>query len=162
MDITEMFQQRDIMFSRETKNLLSAIDPTIIGITQYLDTEPGLMGDSTLEWEGVNLVDDMVTVVGVIHYTPGTQLMVDGGLLDITDNNCEYFQQIVRVGIPIDVVATQSADTIYAYLVNLPTQTSDVENTDTTTSTPMAGFDVSILTPDQQVAIVLPPSGNIH
>jgi len=162
MDIVKMFRSRDEVFHTETKKILDDIAPVITGATDFIDDMYGTDGHRELVWEGVNLIEGVITLVGVVSYSPGTQLMVDDEMMDITEDNHEYFHQMIRIGVPMDIAISESSDVVYTYLVNLN------ESEERIAAEEQAGvlsdFDLSVLSDDQRELLeALPePQGRAH
>lgn len=152
MDIVKMFRVRDELFHDETKKILSDIAPVISGATEFIDEAYGMDTNRDLVWEGVNLIDGVITLVGVVSYAPGTQLMFEEELMDITEDNHEYFKQMIRIGIPMDIAISESADIVYTYLVNL--QKNEAEKAPESIAESLADFDLSALSDDQLKSLI--------
>lgn len=162
MDIVKLFRHRDEVFYSETKKILDDIAPVISGATEFIDEAYGMDANRDLVWEGVNLIDGIVTLVGVVSYTPGTKLMFEDELMDITEDNHEYFQQMIRIGVPMDIVISQSADVVYTYLVNLQKNEDSLADEQLEAlDTDLADFDLTKLSEDQRASLLTMPQSKV-
>jgi len=148
MDIVGMFKHRDEMFYQETMNILTEMSPILTGSARFIDDTYGTDPNRKLVWEGINLIEGMITLVGVVSYAPGSTLMFDDELMNVTDDNSDYFQQLIRLGIPMPVAMKASADEVYDHLLAL--QENDVQQHKINDVAPIADFNLDLLTDEQK------------
>lgn len=162
MDIIKLFTDRDNAFYNETNEILDALAPIIDGVTDFIDDTYSMDASRELVWEGVNLFDGIVNFVGVISYDPGTTMVSDDGhTVAITEDNQEYFQQMMRIGVPLDIVLSQSSNVTYTYLVNLQKaeEAQAQEESVSELESHASDFDLSTLSDGQRSQLALTPSG---
>lgn len=143
-----MFKHRDEMFYQETTKILKQMTPVLSGATDFIDETYGTDVNRKLVWEGINLIEGIVTLVGVVSYAPGSTLMFEDELMNVTEDNSEYFQQMIRIGVPIPVAMTESADEIYKYLISLQENDTSAHLVDDVAATD--DFDLDLLTEEQK------------
>lgn len=146
-----MFKHRDEMFYNETTKILKHMTPVLTGATDFIDETYGTDANRKLVWEGINLIEGIVTLVGVVSYAPGSTLTFEDEVMNVTDDNSEYFQQMIRIGVPIPVVMTESAEEIYQYLISLQEHDTSAHKVDDVAATD--DFDLDLLTDEQKQSL---------
>ena len=150
MDIVGMFKHRDEMLYQETMTILTEMTPILTGAARFIDDTYGTDPNRKLVWEGINLIEGMITLVGVVSYAPGSTLMFDDELMNVTEDNSDYFQQLIRIGIPMPIAMTASADEVYDHLLSLHEKDAQHKIDDVA---PLADFDLELLTDEQKQSL---------
>jgi len=161
-EIIKMFKQRDEFFSRATKRILNSLPtPLFEGIYQFLNLEEG----SKVVWEDVGLVeakdkDPLVVLIGAVTYTPGSIAHLQNGQdVQITEEIAGYFQRVMRIGVPVELVSTGTTTDIIKFLQ----KTVKIEDDDSIEDLPtmpteqqtipvikQKEFDLTVLTDEQR------------
>lgn len=161
MELKKSLDFRDYVYKQDTIKALDTIAPTLEGAIEFIDE---LYGESTSEmmsWEGLGLVDDILTIIGVIRYDEGTQLVLDDTEITITAENQEEYQQTIRVGIPMDVVLMNSAEKTYLYLLSTKDDESD-DDTAIESLSGLVGFNIDELDSHQLTSLINNTSTTVH
>jgi hypothetical protein len=156
-NLKQLFINRDNMFFEETAKLLSKLTHVTTAAATFIDNCYGLDTNRNLTWEGVNLMNDMLTLVGVVSYSPGTTLMFNNESTNITKENAEYFQQIVHINLPLLVVNSQTTDELVSFLTAQKNQHGNENDNDN-----IKGFNLSELTPKQLQSLTQIKSGKLN
>ena len=100
-------------------------------------------------------MEDLVVIIGMVDYTPGTVIENDGNTVTITDDNIEYFQRVVHMSLPYDMVRSSNEDEIAEFLRTMGTD-HPIEFTEPVDAPPTAtDFDLSKLTEEQRRSLML-------
>lgn len=163
--VEELFEQRDVNFYNQTNEILTNINEILKGANIFIDESYGHDLNRIVEWEGATLVSDLVALVGVVSYEAGTVLLSDDdseSVITVTDDNKEYFKQIIRINIPVTVVETNSCEVVIKYLREMQVQNGDIQNEDLVeddgfdiAAPPVVDFDLSGLTEAQLASMAL-------
>lgn len=118
-----MFNTRDQTYRDETKEIFINIFHVLEGIIVFLGLEDDAKA-KRLAWEDVKYVNDdseemggIVIVTGVISNEPGDMAkLANGESIQVTEENMDYFDRVIRVGVPLDIVNAANADQILEFL----------------------------------------------
>ncbi len=140
VDIKTTIAQRDKLFNDQTHIIFDRISHTLDGIQDFLvHTDPSYeLG--IFYWEDVSTFEELLMLVGIVKYKAGDTVILDGEMIKVTDENCKYYDRILRIGIPLSVVKEQKSEAVYDFLSQLHTaineepQLTEPTGQDTTTT----------------------------
>lgn len=118
-DLKELFTARDTAFEEKTRKIFELMNTSLVCVTKFLNSTDPMFEAGKISWEDANLVDDLVVIIGMVHYEPGTIVDVGGSVVSITEENIEYFQRVVHMSLPIKLVTSSNEDDIMQFLHNL-------------------------------------------
>jgi len=117
MNLRQQFHQRDRTFSKHTKAILDALVDVTNGASEFIKSLPdSFYKHGTVVWEDVSLVKDYIMLVGVLRYENGTTFMFKNEMIEITEANKEYWQRVMRVGVPLDIIESGTKEDIIQFL----------------------------------------------
>jgi len=154
-DLKDIFYARDEAFAEKTMEIFEAIHTALVCITEFLnETDPNCAAGN-ISWEDANLMDDLVVIIGMVDYEHGTIIESDGNEITITNDNIQYFQRIVHMSLPYEMVLSSNEEDIMEFLhtmgTNYPiefTKSVDIPSDDSTE------FDLSKLTEEQRRSLM--------
>lgn len=122
-----MFDARDAMWSKHTRQIASVINPTVLDALRELFDVPS----DDIEWMDLQIVETVLVIVCNITYDP---MLTSSVLLQRVDqaqrpNVPIRVQRLLRIGIPLAVVFS-SKEEVIEFLTKLPVETTDDEYTD--------------------------------
>jgi len=155
-NLKKLFEIRDSIFDGQTDEIFELISTSLICISEFLSAVDPMFDAGDLIWEELNLVDDMVVIIGMVYYEPGTTIEVENNLVSITEENLDYFQRVVHMSLPIDIVMSSNKLIISKFLQNLKDEGQGDDFTEIIKNAPdiSADFDLSKLTPEQQQSLM--------
>ena len=119
-DVQALLEQRDELFRDQTVTALGLAEDTLLGIREYLISVDSSYEPGQFVWEDVSLFEhDLLMLIGYVSYTPGTSFQLDGEIIEITEDNKDYFDRILRIGIPLSIVKQNSKAVVIGFLSNL-------------------------------------------
>ena len=154
-ELRKVFEARDKAFEKKTFEIFEIIHDTLVCVTNFLDDIDPICAAGTITWEDANLVDDLVVVIGMVEYTPGTTMEMDGNLITITKENLDYFQRVVHMSLPFDLVESANEEDIMKFLYNINKEKEASEFSEVVDGNPKASmeFDLTKLTDEQRQAL---------
>lgn len=155
-ELREVFNERDTAFAAGTMKIFELIHTTLVCVTEFLNESDPVCAAGNISWEDANLMEDLVVIIGMVDYAPGTAIEADGNLVTITEDNLEYFQRVVHMSLPYDLVKTSNEVEITAFLrtinENVGEEFTDAVSPPTTSDT---DFDLSKLTEEQRKSLMM-------
>lgn len=121
-ELEKIFEARDIAFEEQTNEIFNMIHTTLMCVTTFLSDIDPIFAAGNIAWEDVNLVDGGIIIIGMVDYTEGTEMEVDGNTISITKDNIEYFRRIVHMSLPLDLVYEDNEDVIMEFLYHMHNQ----------------------------------------
>lgn len=119
-DVQALLEQRDELFRDQTVTALGLAEDTLLGIREYLISVDSSYEPGQFVWEDVSLFEhDLLMLIGYVSYTPGTSFQLDGEIIEITEDNKDYFDRILRIGIPLSIVKQNNKAVVIGFLSNL-------------------------------------------
>lgn len=121
--IDTLIRRREETFNKNTDTILESMAEVIDGAVSFLHlTEEIAQGQ--LEWQGVQMNEDIVLLTGIIKYPPGAQFATsEGEIMIVSEQTADYFTRIIRMGLPIDLVNKRSKEETMAFLSDLKEET---------------------------------------
>ena len=58
-------------------------------------------------------------LLGFVNYESGQEFLMGGELVEITEDNKDYFQRVLRIGIPLTVALVNTKESVIQFLLNL-------------------------------------------
>ena len=156
-ELKKVFEARDSAFEKKTHEIFELIHTSLVCVTEFLNDVDPIFNAGEITWEDANLVDDLVVIVGMLDYTPGTTVEVDGNLISVTEENLDYFQRVVHMSLPFDLVASSNEEDITRFLYELHNKgnTSDFSEPLEDNINVAADFDLTKLTKEQRQSLML-------
>jgi len=118
-EIKKIFKKRDTAFEKQTLEIFKLINTALVSVTRFLNDIDPTCEAGDLSWEDTNLVDDLIIIIGTVRFTPGTTVEIDGELISITEDNLEYFNRIIHMSLPYDLVVEGDEDIITEFLYDI-------------------------------------------
>jgi len=119
-DVQALLEQRDELFRDQTVTALGLAEDTLIGIREYLISIDSSYEPGQFVWEDISLFEnELLMLIGYVSYEPGTSFQLDGEIIEITEDNKDYFDRILRIGIPLSIVKQNSKAVVIGFLTNL-------------------------------------------
>ena len=117
--LKQLFHKRKEAYSKTSSSILEHLKSgVLVAIDEYF-TELNEVGDKReLKWDQIGYAEqyNMLILLGMIHYEPGAQVTTEtGDVVIITEELAPYFQRIIRIGIPFNLV-DESKDVIKDFL----------------------------------------------
>jgi len=155
--LKELFEERDEAFKQQTFKIFELIHTTLVCVTEYLNSIDPVFAAGQVAWEDANLMDGMVLIVGIVDYTPGTQIEIEGETITITESNLDYFQRVVHMSLPFELVESSNEANIIEFLkmIHEKQKAESFSTPINDTPPPDDDFDLSQLTEEQRQAYML-------
>lgn len=161
-ELKELFKKRDELVTQLGEEIFNSIPNVVDGCKKFV-VEKGA-DPELLKWDDVHFLEDneIVLLIGSITYKPGdTVTLPNGEKLEISENTAQYFQAMLRLGIPYNLATTGSVDEIYNFLKETIEVDDDTEVVNEAVVNDNTGFDMNELTEEQKKAMELfTPSGS--
>ena len=158
-ELKKVFEARDTAFEKKTIEIFELIHTTLVCVTEFLNDVDPIFAAGSITWEDANLMDDMVIIVGMVDYMPGTTIEMDGNLITITEENIDYFQRVVHMSLPFELVEAGNENELMEFLQRIhEEQTASQLSTSLDESKKPeleTDFDLSKLTDEQRQALML-------
>ncbi len=114
--LEQLFQTRDKQYKSNTDRILKSLDSVITGVVQFLGMKEEL-AQGQLTWQNIQMQQDVVMLIGIIEYPPGSKFATtQGETMVVSKENKDYFKRILRLGLPLDLVAKGSAEDVVEFL----------------------------------------------
>lgn len=120
--LRDLFDERDKQFENFTIKILSTMVHVLDGVITFLDLSNEAQ-NSNLIWEDVILYhdsvieNDFVVLVGSVTYNIGDKLSLPNGeVIEVTEDNVDYFKRTIRVGVPYQLASEGTSDEVVEYL----------------------------------------------
>lgn len=159
-ELKKVFEERDSAFEKKTLEIFNIIHISLVCVTEFLNDIDPIFAAGDVAWEDANLIDDLVIVIGMVHYTPGTTVEIDGNMVSITEENLDYFQRVVHMSLPYDLVLSSDEDAILEFLHNMHDEGKAEDISEPIESGAIPGeatstdFDLTKLTDEQRQALM--------
>ncbi len=156
-ELSTIIEARDKKFKEGTIEIFLAIDLSIECVEAFLSGVEPMFAAGSFSWNDVFHEDGLITILGVVSFEDGMTIETDEGTINITKDNLEYFQRVVRMALPYDLVANGERDAIMVFLEKLHKSGKGQDFEEINQNAPhvqtAADFDLSELTNDQQAAL---------
>jgi len=159
-ELKKVFEERDSAFEKKTLEIFDIIHTSLVCVTEFLNDIDPIFNAGVVAWEDANLIDDLVVIIGMVHYTPGTAIEIDGNMISITEENLDYFQRVVHMSLPYDLVSSSDEDAITNFLhkIHQENKTNDfsepLESGGASNEATATDFDLTKLTDEQRRALM--------
>lgn len=155
-ELRKVFEARDSAFEKKTLEIFEMIHTTLVSVTTFLNEIDPMLASGTIEWEDANILDDdQVVIIGTVNYAPGVTVEVEGSLTTITEENLDYFQRVIHMALPFDLVESRNEEKIMEFLKEIYDK-SVIEEGEEDTDIPVSAeteFDLSKLTEEQRQSL---------
>lgn len=118
-EIKKIFKKRDSAFEKQTLEIFKQINTALVSVTRFLNDIDPTCEAGNLSWEDTNLVDDLIVIIGTVQFTPNTTVEIDGELVSITEDNMDYFNRVIHMSLPYDLVVEGDEDIITEFLYDI-------------------------------------------
>lgn len=118
-DAEVLLLQRDKLFEDQTNVILERIGPTLDGIRDYLTYADPSYTPGVFNWEDISIFAELLMLVGIVRYDVGATFILDGDTIEITADNKEYFNRVLRIGIPFAIINQNDSTAVYDFLSQL-------------------------------------------
>jgi hypothetical protein len=154
-ELKDIFDARDEAFAKKTMEIFGIIHTALVCITEFLNETDPSVASGNVSWEDANLMDDLVVIIGMVNYEEGTVIENDGNKITITNDNIEYFQRIVHMSLPYEMVLSSNEEDIMEFLHTMGTN-HPIEFTESVDTPPddSMEFDLSKLTEEQRRSLM--------
>ena len=166
-DLLHIFKQRDDHYTKMTDLILEVLnDPIIEGTKEFLQSQESQL-NGILEWDEITLIDGLIILIGVMTYSPGTTITLgDGKVVVVSEQNVDYFNRVIRVGIPLQIALEGNKADVISFLQktldepsNSETESSDKNLNNKSSIAAINDFDLEQLTEKQKSALFVFNSG---
>lgn len=157
-ELSEIIKERDDKFTEATIEIFLSIDLCIEVVEEFLCSIDSMFAAGHFTWNDVYLEDDLITLLGMVEFDIGITIETDEGTVNITDDNVEYFQRVVRMALPYKLVTTGTRDEITVFMEKLHLSGKGQgfnEQVINPAPTEKSEFDLSKLSTEQQAALKL-------
>ncbi len=151
--LEKLFDERDSVFEGKTSKIFQMVHTCIITITKFFKDINTDTNQGTLEWEEINIMDDLVTIVGVVLYDIGSTIIVEDRETTITEENIDYFQKVIHMTLPLDVILLEE-EQISKFLYDMYEQETLDTVTESLDLNNSFDFDLSQLSDKQKQALM--------
>lgn len=160
-DIRQLIKQRDNIYRNQTIVAFDIVHPTLEGVEEYLISIDPSYGYGVFSWEEIAIHEDdgLLMLLGFVNYEPDQEFLMGGEMVEITKDNAAYFQRVLRIGIPLSVVQTNSKEGVIQFLLNLNEAIAEDKVEDPTAvslkadTTEHLDFNLDDLTDEQKAAL---------
>jgi len=163
-NLKELFNKRDSVFEAATLEIFKKINTTLTCVTTFLNEIDPMVNAGKIVWEDSSLHedDDLITIVGMVEFTPGTSVEIDGETIEVTEETVEYLNRVIHMSLPYDLVEADNGQEITSFLQdihaeemerNMLESSDDEDNIPTQQTGP--DFDLTKLTEEQRQALDL-------
>lgn len=149
--LKDLFTEREELYVDYTNAVLDVLDQTVLEATyEVLSVDP-----DTVEWQDVQLIDDIILLIATIIYSPGDVVVLKTGeQVTLDENNYESYQRIIRIGISLELASTGTKADIIDFLRKSQTMGDSDDNisddiSDDIESSTVGGFSTENLSEDQ-------------
>jgi hypothetical protein len=157
--LKEIIDTRDSSFQEKTLEIFELIHTTLVCVTEFLNDADPICAAGNLTWEDANIMEDLVVIIGMVEYVAGTEMEVDGNMVKITDENVEYFQRVVHMSLPFDLVEAGNEKDIIEFLHTMHGELNAADFSEiveeTTTESAEVDFDLTKLTEEQRRSLMM-------
>lgn len=145
--IEELFNERDEFYIKKTREIMLEMHAVLLAINKLVSLQPN---DGVVNWEEISLYNDVVLMIGVVEYNPGAKLKTfRGDVIDITEQNAKTLQRLIRIGVPVELVAEGDSEKIYHFLAD----SVDFDDDITSSLASDTDFDLEELTEEQRISL---------
>ena len=128
---------------------------SVEGVVQYLNLNDDL-AQGRLTWQGVQLDQELIVLVGIIKYPPGAQFSTsEGEVMIVSEKTAEYFTRILRMRLPFDLVNKNSKEETMTFLTELENETQHEVVELPAELTDIQDFNFDDLTDEQKKALLV-------
>lgn len=159
-DAKTLINQRDRSYEDQTTTIFKHVTTTLDGIRDYIIVADPSYTPGIFNWEEVGIFDDLLMLVGIVRYDPGAKFVLDGEMIEITEDNKEYFNRVLRIGIPLSIVNQYDSTATYDFLHQLHHAVQEEQEHEAIATIPPRQikvneyeFDLEELTDDQRRAL---------
>lgn len=118
-DVQTLIQQRDKLYTDQTNAIFERIVTSLDGIRDYLIHADPSYTPGTFSWEELSVFDELLVLNGIVRYDVGSQFILDGDTIEITEDNKEYFNRVLRIVVPLVVINQYNADATFNFFATL-------------------------------------------
>jgi len=116
--LEHLFLVREQTFQRATEDILKALRNVIDGVVAFLHLKEEL-AQGKLTWQNVQMQSEVVMLIGIIEYPPGAKFTTSQGEeMVVSKENKDYFKRILRIGLPLKLVETGTAEDVVRFMSN--------------------------------------------
>ena len=168
ISLSTLFEERDEQFAEITAEIFDRIPNVLEGVYTFLVQANEGYENGTVSWEDVFLLDNVLTLIGIVSYKPGTEFVLEGKPVEVTEANSAYFQRIIRMGIPLNVAEEGTVEDILEFFSNikvnfeLTVNEDGVQEEDLIATVKEPEFDMSELTDEQRDALFMYYRGKMN
>lgn len=161
-NLKNMFTIRDDEFEKRTLEIFAVIHTSLVCVTEFLDEIDPFFSAGNVTWEDTNLVDDLIVIIGIVEYDPDTTIELEGEVIQVTEDNLEYFQRVVHMSLPFNLVVNGDEEEIMDFLYELHGQENEEDTLPLIDEVPQSNTDFNLteLTDKQQQSLLLYNNNN--
>jgi hypothetical protein len=167
--LKKLFEKRKIAYTKVSNTILEELrDEVLTGIFAYFAAHDEVGEGRRLVWEEVGYIEqhEMLIVMGVLQYDVGSTVVDEHGeTVTITEELAPYFQRVVKVGLPFEIVEASKED-VMMFLLERDKQSEEEQKEaiqflrdvigETSDELEDREFNFDDLTEDQQARLVVP------
>lgn len=155
--LSDIINERDIKFKDLTMEIFQIMDLSIECVEEFLGGNDPMFDIGYFSWNDVFLEEGLVTILGIVSFDDGTVVETDEGTVNITSDNIEYFERVVRMVLPYELVASGNKEEIMDFLQQLQTsgKGDDFNDIIKNAPEPQVDFDLSDLSEEQRESLLL-------
>jgi len=153
--LKDALYNRDAQYSKQTYEILDAIEPIMLHISKFLNTVDPLCRKGIIVWDEVNIIDDLIYFSGLVSQTLGATIEYNGEDVVMTMENIESFQGELFVNLPMSLIETGNGPEIVDFLYEVYNEAHALDNDPMLTpSVGLMDFDLSELSDEQKLALM--------
>ncbi len=157
-ELSDVINERDKHFKDSTIKIFVAMDLAIECIEKYLNSIDPMFEAGHFSWNDVYLEEALITILGVVFFDEGTVIDTKTGKVTITAENEEYFERVVRMALPYELVTGGNETDILEFLKKLHAEGHGEDYGEMPVEEQVAKqaeFDLTALSEDQQAALMM-------
>ncbi len=159
--IEQLFEKRENQFKRNTDQIFEYMSDVLEGVVHYFSLKDEI-SQGQMTWEKVTLQDDIVLLICIIKYPPGAEFTTsEGEVMVVSEQTQDYFTRILRLGLPIDLVAERSKEKTIEFLEDLEEKERQMQFSELPPDANPTDFNLDDLTEEQKQAMLM-VDGKVH
>ena len=169
-NIKTLIDDRNAMITQFNQDIFNVLDSAIVVINDFLVEVGEVNQDDKIVWKDLELLDELVTMHGIVEYKIGTEVVADGIAVEITHENVKDLHGVVFMTLDLDVLDAASDAELKTYLDALANKqdldfsdgsaalSSEVQTPDVS----IQDFDLDALSEEQIKSLRLYERGNLN
>jgi len=154
-ELIDIISKRDKLFMDSTIEIFIRIELSIDCVEEFLSYTEPMFAAGEFSWNDVFLEEGFVTILGTVSFDEDIVVETGEGIVNITEDNAEYFARVVRMVLPYELVTNGTREEIMNFLEQLQNTGMGDDYTEIIKSAPETEFNITELTEEQQESLSL-------